>query len=111
MRKLLRDPTLRRLVLVWGALLAIILVQLLLVLLRAGAAAPFIGLAMMAIVVAVPMELPGAPNAARIFALAGAFWLVFVLFGLGTLDPLTRHSQPSWFDTPNSAEFRNGGAP
>ena len=43
------------------------------------------------------MQLGEAPNAARMFALAGAFWLVVVLFGLGTLDPLTRHHLPTLF--------------
>ncbi len=52
---------------------------------------------MAAVVVVVPMELPKAPNLARVFALAGAFWLVFILFGLGMLDPLTRHHLPTQF--------------
>ncbi len=95
MRNLLRDPELRPVLWPWAGLLGLILVDLLLLLLGAGGAAPLIGLLMTAIVVAAPMELPTAPNAARIFALAGAFWLVFILFGLGTLDPLTRHDPPS----------------
>jgi hypothetical protein len=97
MKKLLRDAGLRRVLWPWGALLSLIVLDLLLLLLGAGAIAPLIGLVMSGIVVAIPMELPSAPNAARIFALAGAFWLVFMLFGLGTLDPLTRHDQPTSF--------------
>lgn len=85
----------RRFVLTWATLVGLIVFELLLMALGAGIAAPFVGLIMMGIVVAVPMELPSAPNAARIFALAGAFWLVFMLFGLGMLDPLTRHDRPA----------------
>lgn len=96
--KLLHDKALLKgFVLPWAVMLGLILLQLLFMLLGAGLVAPFIGLAMMAIVVAIPMELPKAPNAGRIFALAGAFWLVFILFGLGMLDPLTRHDQPTYF--------------
>jgi hypothetical protein len=97
MMKLLHDPALKRFVLPWAALLGLIVLELLFMLSGAGIAAPFIGLMMMGIVVAIPMELPRAPNAARIFALAGVFWLVFILFGLGMLDPLTRHDQPTYF--------------
>ena len=89
------DPALKRFLLPWAALLGLIVLELLLMLLGAGIAAPFVGLVMMGIVIAIPMQLPSAPNAARIFALAGAFWLVFMLFGLGMLDPLTRHDQPA----------------
>ena len=95
--KLPRDPALKRFLLPWAALLGLILLELLFMVLGAGIVAPFIGLVMTGIVIAIPMELPRAPNAALIFALAGAFWLVFILFGLGTLDPLTRHDQPTYF--------------
>ncbi len=87
----------RRFLLPWGALLGLLVLELVLALLGAGVAAPFIGVAMTALVVTVPMELPEAPNAGRIFALAGAFWLVVALFGLGMLDPLTRHDAPTAF--------------
>lgn len=93
----IRDPALRRIVIVWVALLVGVPIELLLMVAGAGLVAPLIALIMAAIVVAVPMELPSAPNAGRIFALAGVFWLVFMLFGLGTLDPLTRHDQPTHF--------------
>ena len=86
--KLLHDPTVRRFVLPWAVLLGLILVELFFMVIGLGLVAPFIGLIMMGIIVAIPMELLSAPNAAKIFALAGAFWLVFILFGLGTLDPL-----------------------
>ena len=91
------SAVLRRYALPWAVMLGLIGLQLILMLLGAGILAPLVGLVMAGIVVAVPMELPGAPNTGRIFALAGAFWLVMVLFGLGMLDPLTRHDQPTYF--------------
>ena len=87
----------RRLVIPWGIMLGLVGVELLLMLFRLGPVAPFVALVMAGIVVMGPMELGGAPNAARIFALAGAFWLVFILFGLGMIDPLTRHDLPTHF--------------
>lgn len=97
MRRVLDDPALRRLARPWAVLLGLVVLQLLLAALGAGMAAPLVGLVMTGVVLAVPMELPSAPNAARVFALAGAFWLVFILFGLGMLDPLTRHDPPTQF--------------
>ena len=87
----------RRLLLGWGSLLGLLVAELLLMLLHLGPVAPFVALAMAAIVVMGPMELGQAPAQGRVFALAGAFWVVFVLFGLGMLDPLTRHDPPSSF--------------
>lgn len=87
----------KRLAVPWGIMLGLIGVELLLMLLHFGPVAPFVALVMAGIVVMGPMELGEAPNAARIFALAGAFWLVFILFGLGMLDPLTRHDLPTHF--------------
>ena len=64
-------------------------------LLHLGPATPFVALVMGAIVVLGPMRLGEAPEPRpSVFALAGVFWLVVVLFGLGTLDPLTRHDTP-----------------
>ena len=97
MRHALRDPSMKRLLLPWAAMIGLIGLELVAMLIGAGLAAPFIGLIMMGIVVSIPMELPSAPNLARIAALAGLFWLVVILFGLGTLDPLTRHHQPTEF--------------
>ena len=90
-------PILKRFVLPWAAMLALVGLELLAMVLHLGPAAPFIAIIMAAIVVIGPMQLLRAPNAAHIFALAGAFWLVVVLFGLGTLDPLTRHHLPTLF--------------
>jgi len=87
----------KRLAVPWGIMLGLVGVELLLMLLHLGPVAPFVALVMAGIVVMGPMELGEAPNAARIFALAGAFWLVFILFGLGMLDPLTRHDLPTHF--------------
>ncbi|HYZ62733.1 MAG TPA: hypothetical protein VE650_09785 [Acetobacteraceae bacterium] len=87
----------KRLARPWGVMLGLVLLELVLMLLHLGPATPFVALAMMGIVVMGPMELGRAPTLARIFALAGAFWVVFVLFGLGMLDPLTRHDLPTFF--------------
>jgi hypothetical protein len=54
-----------------------------------GTAAPFIGLAMAAVVAMGFMRLPAAPGLARVFAMAGIFRLA-VLLGLGSLDRATR---------------------
>ena len=43
----------------------------------------------MAVLVSLYMRLPGAPQIARGFAIAGVFWLA-VLLGLAMMDPLTR---------------------
>jgi len=97
MKALWSDPAVRTTLKTWLVLLALVAGELGAALLGAGIVAPFVGIAMAAIVFAIPMELPSAPNAAKIFALAGLFWLVVMLFGLGTLDPLTRHDQPTHF--------------
>jgi hypothetical protein len=91
------NPTLRRFGLQWLALIALIGVELVLMLLRLGPVAPFVALGMAAIVILGPMRLREAPTLAHVVALAGVFWLVVVLFGLGTLDPLTRHDLPTHF--------------
>jgi hypothetical protein len=95
--KFLHDPAVKRFVLPLAAMLALVGLELLAMVLHLGPAAPFIALVMGAIIVMGPMQLGDAPNAARIFALVGGFWLVVVLFGLGTLDPLTRHHLPTLF--------------
>ena len=87
----------RRFLLPWGVLLALVGLEVLLMLLHLGVATPFVALVMVGIIVLGPMRLREAPNLAHIAALAGVFWLVVVLFGLGTLDPLTRHDLPTHF--------------
>lgn len=95
--KLPGKPTMRRFVLPWVAMLGLIAVEVVLMLLHLGPAAPFVALVIAGVIVIGPMQLRAAPTTGRIFALAGVFWLVVVLFGLGTLDPLTRHHQPTEF--------------
>lgn len=95
--RLADNPAVKRFVLPWAVMLGLVALELLLMLVHLGPAAPFVALVMGGMVVIIPMELRRAPNAARIFALAGAFWLVVVLFGLGMLDPLTRHHLPTQF--------------
>jgi hypothetical protein len=94
---LLRNPTLKRFGRPWAILLGLVLLELLLMLVHLGPAAPLVALVMAGVIVMGPMELGRAPNIAHIFAFAGVFWLVLVLFGLGMLDPLTRHHLPTLF--------------
>lgn len=95
--KLPDSPMLKRYAVPWAAMLVLLGAELLTLALHLGPAAPLIGLVMAAIVVIGPMRLLEAPAQARIFALAGVFWLVVALLGLGSLDPLTRHDQPTFF--------------
>ncbi len=50
-----------------------------------------LGVMMAATVAVFFMEVDKGPGVIRVFAWSGVFWL-FVLFGLGLMDPLTRHT-------------------
>lgn len=81
--------------LVWLLLLALIVVEFALAFVPAArAAVPFIGIAAAAVVALTFMRLGSSRGLTPIFAIAGVFWLC-VLFGLGTLDPFTRHDVPA----------------
>ena len=55
--------------------------------------APFVGVAMALVLPLTLMRLPGAAPIAKVFAIAGVFWLC-VMMGLGGLDSATRHDIP-----------------
>ncbi len=83
-----------RAVLVWLLLLALLAIEFGLSRMgTVGQAVPLVGMAMAVIVAMTFMRLGNARGLPTVFALAGMFWLA-VLFGLGSLDPLTRHDVP-----------------
>lgn len=95
--RLRENPLLLRFVLPWLVMLGLMGLELLLMVANVGWACPIVGVVMAMVIVFLPMELPGAPNAAHVFALAGVVWLAIAMFSLGILDPLTRHDLPSYF--------------
>lgn len=87
----------RTMLIVWGAGVGMLGLQLLSIPLGLTAFAPLLALGIGALIVWGPMRVTEAPQTGWIFAFAGVFWLAVILLGLGTLDPLTRNDKPTWF--------------
>jgi high-affinity Fe2+/Pb2+ permease len=97
--------TTRSIVLVWLGLLIVVGLQFVLAHYAVSRPiVPFTGIAMAVIVALTFMRLGASKGLIPIFALAGVFWIL-VLFGLGGLDPFTRHDL-----TPGSGATRSDQA-
>jgi cytochrome c oxidase subunit 4 len=93
---------LRPLVVAWGGLLLLLLLQLgSAILLHLPAGASVFGAAEAVVVILVFMRIRNGSPLMRIFGAAGLFWLI-VLLTLGSLDPVTRTDYP----VPPTAEGR-----
>ena len=85
---------------VWAGLLGLLGLEVLLSRVPSlGLAPPAVGLLMAGLVAAFFMDGRRVRGAAAIFAAAGLFWLL-VMFGMGWLDPGTRHDIPVPVRTP-----------
>ncbi len=87
----------RKVILTWLVLLTLLAVEIAISFLPLRSAArPLIlipALAMLGVVVTTFMQVGRGPVAVRLFAAAGALWLL-ILLALGSLDPLTRVVYP-----------------